>query len=368
MSRAGLLCIAGGGTGGHVMPALALAEHARARWPEVQVQFIGVERGLEAKVLPARGERPVLLRMHGIKGMGPAHALRVLLWELPAAVARILRLWRARRPDVVVGVGGYASASGVCAALLRGIPVVLYEQNAMPGLLNRVLGRLARAVMLGLPGGEAHFPARKTVLTGNIVRAELAEVRYAPHDPPCLLVMGGSQGARFFNERMPQVCRRLAEQGLRFTVRHLCGGDAQRAAQVRAAYRRHGIEAEVQPFAQQMADFYRAGDVLVARAGAMTVSEACMCGLPSLFVPLPIAANDHQTHNARAMVAAGGALICAQAEASVERLADMLHPLLSERQTRMRMSAHALEVAPRQAAEAQLRVLARFLPAQGDQA
>lgn len=343
------------------MPALALADHARARWPKLKVQFIGVERGLEATLLPARGEQPVLLRMHGIKGMGLAHKLRVLLWELPLAVARILRIWRTRRPDVVVGVGGYASASGVCAALLGRIPVVLYEQNAMPGLLNRVLGRMANRVMLGLPGGERHFPSGRTVLTGNIVRTELQDIRYQAHEPPCLLVMGGSQGARFFNDRLPDVCRILAARGLLFSVRHLCGGDAAQLEQVRARYRASGIEADVQCFARDMADFYRAGDVLLARAGAMTVAEASMCGLPSVFIPLPIAANDHQTHNARMMVAAGAALMCAQRDASAERLADVLQPLLADARMRQRMSLNAARIAPRQAVKRQLEVLAPYL-------
>ncbi len=362
MSRMGYLCIAGGGTGGHVMPALALADQARLRWPDLQVQFIGAERGLEASLLPERGERHLLLRMHGIKGAGMMQKLRVLLWELPRAVTRILRTWHQARPDVVVGVGGYASASGVIAALIRRIPVVLYEQNAMPGLVNRLLGRLASAVMLGLPGGERYFAAEKTTVTGNVVRAELRHLTYTPHEPPCLLVMGGSQGARFLNETVPAACRLLGERRLAFTVHHLAGRDEASVRAVREAYRAAGIQAEVRAYTDDMPAFYRTGDVLLARAGAMTVSEACMCALPALFIPLPIATNDHQYCNARTMADAGAAVICRQQQATAERLAEILAPILASRETRLQMSRQARTLAPADAAQRQTDVLARYLP------
>jgi len=362
MSRIGHLCIAGGGTGGHVMPALALADQARLRWPDLQVQFIGAERGLEATLLPARGERHMLLRMHGIKGAGIQQKLRVLLWELPRSVSRILQAWRKDRPDVVVGVGGYASASGVIAALIRRIPVVLYEQNAMPGLVNRLLGRLASVVMLGLPGGERYFAAGKTTVTGNVVRSDLAGLDYIPHEPPCLLVMGGSQGARFLNETVPAACRLLAERSLVFTVKHLAGRDETMVQAVAAAYQDAGIRAEVLPFTDDMSAFYAAGDVLLARAGAMTVSEACMCALPTVFIPLPIATNDHQYCNARTMADAGAAMICRQQHASAGQLAELLASILENREMRLQMSSQARTLAPADAAQRQTDVLARYLP------
>ena len=141
MNRPQMLCIAGGGTGGHVMPALALADAARSKWPDLKVQFIGAERGLEARLLPERGESVLLLAMHGIKGAGLLQKIRVLGLELPKAVLSIRRSWKGARPDLLVGVGGYASVSGVLAALTASVPVVLYEQNAMPGLVNRRLAR-----------------------------------------------------------------------------------------------------------------------------------------------------------------------------------------------------------------------------------
>jgi len=365
MSRMGYLCIAGGGTGGHVMPALALADQARLRWPGLQVQFIGAERGLEATLLPVRGERHMLLHMHGIKGAGILQKLRVLLWELPRAVSRILQTWRKDRPDVVVGVGGYASASGVIAALIRRIPVVLYEQNAMPGLVNRLLGHLAAAVMLGLPGGERYFAAGKTTVTGNIVRADLTTLSYTPHEPPCLLVMGGSQGARFLNEVVPAACRLLAERERVFTVKHLAGRDEAMVRTVMAAYQEAGIDAEVLSFTDDMPSFYAAGDILLARAGAMTVSEACMCALPTVFIPLPIATNDHQYCNAQTMVKAGAAILCRQQQASVAYLAELLEPLLAHHETRLQMSKQARALAPINAAQRQTDVLARYLPQAG---
>ncbi len=362
MSARGMLAIAGGGTGGHVMPALALAEGARKRWPGLHVQFIGAERGLEASLLPARGEKDVLLLgMHGVKGAGWRQQLRVLLWELPRAVRSILRHWRKKRPDVVVGVGGYASASGVMAGLIARVPVVLYEQNAVPGLVNRVLARVADRIMLGLPGGERFFDARKCLLTGNVVRSSLHGLRYRPHDVPCLLIMGGSQGARFLNERMPQACVQLRGMGIVFTVLHLAGRDEQEAARVREAYRKAGLQAKVLGFCDDMRSAYEHADVVVARSGAMSVSELALCGLPALFVPFPAATHDHQYHNACVMADAGAALVCRQEQADIERLADMLAPLLREPERRKAMSEAALAVAVPDAIDRQLAVLGPYL-------
>ncbi|RMG90561.1 MAG: undecaprenyldiphospho-muramoylpentapeptide beta-N-acetylglucosaminyltransferase [Zetaproteobacteria bacterium] len=365
MSASGMLAIAGGGTGGHVMPALALAEGARKRWPDLHVQFIGAERGLEASLLPARGEKDVLLLgMHGVKGAGWRQQLRVLLWELPCAVRAILRHWRKQRPNVVVGVGGYASASGVIAGLIARVPIVLYEQNAVPGLVNRLLSRVADKIMLGLPGGERFFAARKCLLTGNVVRSSLHGLLYKPHDPPCLLVMGGSQGARFLNERMPQTCARLMSMGMSFSVLHLAGRDEREADRVREAYRKAGLEAKVLGFSDDMRAVYRLADVVVARSGAMSVSELALCGLPALFVPFPAATHDHQYHNARVLVDAGAALVCRQEQADSERLADMLAPLLRDPKRRKAMSQAALVAAVPDAIERQLAVLEAYLHAE----
>ncbi|HXH72037.1 MAG TPA: undecaprenyldiphospho-muramoylpentapeptide beta-N-acetylglucosaminyltransferase [Mariprofundaceae bacterium] len=365
MSRQPILCIAGGGTGGHVMPAIALADAARERWPGLTVQFIGAERGLEARLLPERGEEVLLLSMHGIKGAGLLQRLRVACWELPQAIRRIRTSWQGRRPDLVVGVGGYASASGVLAALVSRIPVVLYEQNAMPGLVNRLLARFCKKIMLGFAAAKEHLHRAPCVVTGNMVRAAIAAVRWQPHIPSRLLVMGGSQGARFLNDTVPDACVQLAAQGYSFTVTHLAGNDAATCQQVAERYAQAGIEATVLPFCDDMPAFFSSGDLLIARSGAMTVAEAASCGMPSLFVPLPIAADDHQRFNAEALASVGGAEVLNQRDTSAGTLAATLTRLLFSPDRLAEMSSASLTAAPLEARRKQLEVLTEFLAVEG---
>ncbi len=363
MSRAPILCIAGGGTGGHVMPALALADAARAKWPELQITFIGAERGLEAKLLPERGEKVQLLTMHGVKGAGLWQRLRVLLWELPKAVLTIRRSWKTERPDLLVGVGGYASISGVAAALISRIPVVLCEQNAMPGLVNRTLARFCRCIMLGFSDASKHMHAHvHTVVTGNIVREQIAATRWHTHTPPRLLVLGGSQGALILNQTVPEACQLLMREGREFVVTHIVGADKKRLQAVTEMYVQANIKAEVLPFCDDMAGFYASGDAMVARAGAMTVSEAACCGLPTLFVPLPHAADDHQRHNANALANAGAAVVLNQKSLTPDTLAKHIDNHLFDTVALKRMSQAALDVAPFDAREKQLKVIGEYLP------
>ena len=362
MSGAPLLCIAGGGTGGHVMPALALADAARHRWPELKVQFIGAERGLEARLLPERGESILLLAMHGIKGAGLLQKLRVLLWELPKAVRTIRRSWREQRPDLLVGVGGYASVSGVVAAIFSRIPVVLYEQNAMPGLVNRRLARFCNCIMLGFEAAARHLGKKiPVVATGNMVRHEIMQTGWQPHKPPRLLVLGGSQGARVLNELVPAACDMLAKEGRVFTISHVAGSDGEVLQQLIASYEQAGIDAEVLPFCSDMAGFYASGDLMIARAGAMTVSEAAACGMPCLFVPLPHAADDHQRHNAESLAGKGGARVLDQKQLTASTLATEIDACLFDAEQLQQMSRAAAAEAPVEAHDRQLQVLATYL-------
>ena len=365
MSQAPLLCIAGGGTGGHVMPALALADAARRRWPDLQVRFIGAARGLEAKLLPERGESVLLLTMHAVKGSGLLQKISVLFWELPKAVFAIRRSWRReRRPALLVGVGGYASAAGVLAALLSHIPIVLNEQNAMPGMVNRKLSRYCSCVMLGFAGAVRHLHRRTpVVVTGNLVRPEIAGVAWQAHNPPRLLVLGGSQGARVLNESVPEACALLAREGRRLSVTHVAGRDEAMRQQVRAAYEAAGVEAEVLAYCDDMAGFYASGDLMIARSGAMTVSEAAACGMPSLFVPLPHAADDHQRHNAEALAEADGARVLNQRELTAASLASEIDSCLFDVERLEAMSRAARAAAQTDTEEKQLQVLATYLSA-----
>jgi len=363
LNRTPILCIAGGGTGGHVMPALALADAARAQWPELSVNFIGAERGLEARLLPERGEKVQLLAMHGVQGAGLLQRLRVLLWELPKAVISIRRSWKTERPDLLVGVGGYASISGVVAALISRIPVVLYEQNAMPGLVNRTLARFCRRIMLGFSEASNQLNQHvQSVVTGNIVREQIAATRWQSHDLPRLLVLGGSQGALVLNQTVPQACHLLMREGREFSVSHIVGDNQETLQSVRDMYKQANIHAEVLPFCDDMANFYISGDLMIARAGAMTVSEAACCGLPTLFVPLPHAADDHQRHNANALANSGAAVVLDQKSLSIESLAQHIDSHLFNLSTLNRMSQAAQAEAPYQARDKQLQVIAEYLP------
>ena len=365
MSQAPLLCIAGGGTGGHVMPALALADAARRRWPDLQVRFIGAARGLEAKLLPERGESVLLLTMHAVKGTGLLQKLSVFFWELPKAVFTIRRSWRReQRPALLVGVGGYASAAGVLAAVLSHIPIVLNEQNAMPGLVNRKLSRYCSCVMLGFAGAAKHLGKDTPVaVTGNLVRREIAEVTWQRHNPPRLLVLGGSQGAWKLNETVPEACALLASEGRTVSVTHVAGRDETMQQEVRAAYEKAGVEAKVLAYCDDMAGFYASGDLMIARSGAMTVSEAAASGMPSLFVPLPHAADDHQRHNAEALAEAGGARVLNQREMTAANLAKEIDSCLFDGEQLEAMSRAAKSAAQPDTEEKQLQILAAYLSA-----
>ncbi len=363
MSGGPVLCIAGGGTGGHVMPALALADAARGRWPQLKVEFIGAERGLEARLLPEYGESVLLLAIHGVKGAGLLQKVRVLLWELPQAVRIIRRSWRDQRPDLLVGVGGYASVSGVVAALISRIPVVLYEQNAMPGLVNRQLARLCRNIMLGFEAAKKYLGSNvNSVVTGNIVRQSIVETQWQAHKPPCLLVLGGSQGARILNQTVPQACALLAEKGYVFSVKHIGGSDEISLKQARAHYEQAGLKTDVMSFCDDMAAFYACGDLMIARAGAMTVGEAAICGMPSLFVPLPSAADDHQRHNAESLAQVEAACVLDQKFMTAATLAAEIEQYLFAPERLQKMSRAASAVAPHDAQQRQLDVLSDYLP------
>jgi len=361
MTKPMQLCIVGGGTGGHVMPALALADAARENWPDLQVQFIGAERGLEATLLPKRGEKVLLLPMHAVNGVGLWQKLRVLCWEMPLAVRRIRQSWKLKRPNVVVGVGGYASATGVIAALLSRIPVVLYEQNAVPGLVNRTLARFCQHMMLGFQETASHLAIRHYSHTGNIVRQSIARTCYTNHATPCLLVLGGSQGARFLNQTVPQACAILRQEGLNFSVSHICGGEQETLQQCQQAYQDAGIKANVQNFCDDMAAFYATGDLMIARAGAMTIGEASAVGMPSIFIPLPHAANQHQYFNAYSLSRKNAALLFEQQGNDATSLATTLKETLFNSQKLQSMHKKTRQCAVDNAKQRQLHVLATWL-------
>lgn len=332
--------IAGGGTGGHLFPGIAVAQELRRRDAMGRILFVGTARGIETRAVPKAGFELALLPVSALRGRGFVGVITGLL-RLPLAMLGALKLVRRFRPQIAVSVGGYAAGPAVLAARLLGIPCVVMEQNAVAGLTNRILGRVAQHVVAALP--TQNFPPGKVHVLGNPVRADLLPVRdlpYAPASPPRLLIVGGSQGARALNDAMIAVAPRLKAAGLALSIVHQTGQTD--AARVNAAYQEHGLpNARAVPFIDDMASAFRDADLLLCRAGAGTISELTVCGRPAILVPFPAAADDHQSANARVLAAQGAALHVPQAELTADRLFELLQTLSQDRARLVDMAARS---------------------------
>jgi len=324
--------IAGGGTGGHVFPALALAGEIRRRRPGAPIVFVGTARGLETTLVPKAGFPLELVRAKGLVGKGWRARLEGLL-ALPLALLDSLRLLARHAPRAVVGVGGYASGPLVATAWARRIPTLIHEQNAIPGLTNRILARLARRIAVGTARGAAALP--RAIVTGNPVRPAFFDipslVSRSRERRLRLLVVGGSQGAEILNRLMPGALARVAASGIAFDVVHQAGKG--RADEVVAAYGKRGLSGDrafVHEFLDDMAAAYAAADLVVARAGAMTVAEVAAAGRPALLVPFAAAAHGHQEANGRDLESRGAAVVVTEAESTEESLAAALTSLLGD--------------------------------------
>ena len=312
--------IAGGGTGGHLFPGIAVAEALRRRDAGAAVLFVGSARGIEARVVPQTGFALETLPIAPLRGQGPRDRLSALA-ALARSVGRAREIGATFAPNAIVGLGGYASAPAVVAGRMAGTPIVLLEQNARPGLTTRLLARLADRVCVSFPESAAAFAPGKTVVTGNPVRwttGGAAAAGSAVRPGFGILVFGGSAGARTLNAAGPGLRAALADvPGLRLV--HQTGAEAEQ--RVRAAYASAGVEADVRPFIADMGAAYAAADLVICRAGATTIAELEALGKPAILVPYPYAADDHQRANAESLVRAGAARMVLDAEATPERLA-----------------------------------------------
>lgn len=323
--------IMAGGTGGHVYPALAVAQELRARGHDVI--WMGAPDSFEARVVPPQGFAIEFIRVSGLRGKGLLKLLQAPLL-LVRAVLDALAVLRRRQPAVVVGFGGFAAGPGGLAARLSGRPLVIHEQNAAPGFTNRCLARLTRHVLQAFP---ATFPKARTV--GNPVRAGFAELpapaaRLAHESAPRLLVIGGSQGARALNETVPAALALLPADA-RPQVRHQAGRTLELA---QAAYRQAQVTAELSAFIDDMPAAYGWADLVVCRAGASTVAEVSAAGNATVLVPFPFAVDDHQTRNADYLVSAGAAELLPERAMTAARLAALLADLLADRPRLQRMA------------------------------
>jgi UDP-N-acetylglucosamine--N-acetylmuramyl-(pentapeptide) pyrophosphoryl-undecaprenol N-acetylglucosamine transferase len=336
--------IAGGGTGGHLFPGIALAEEVMTRAPNRHdVLFIGTARGLEAKVIPQHGYKLELIQVSGLKRVGLVKFLQSVFF-LPAALLRSIQILHSYRPDVVVGVGGYASGPVVLAAWLMRVPTAIQEQNAFPGLTNRLLGRFADHVFTAFPEALRHFPKQKVQLLGNPIRRQLLDnylVSSVPHEKFRLLVFGGSQGAHVLNQAMIEAIPYLESVKEKLHIIHQTG--ERELELVREGYAKAGASAEVVDFIRDMSSAYARADAIVCRAGATTLSELAVAKKAAVLVPFAGAADNHQELNARSLVDAGAAVMLLERELSGERLAKEIFALMNpERRRQMAKAAGGL--------------------------
>jgi len=325
--------LAGGGTGGHIFPALALAEAICKHEPGVHVHFVGTEGGLEARYVRAAGYALDQVPSRPLWGAGPIAALRAIA-KLLRGILHARRILKHVHASVVIGVGGYASVPTVVAALLSRIPTALLEPNARAGRANRLLGRFARAVFVQFEGALDYFPRGRAHRLGFPVRAMPRGNAGSGEDGLRLLVLGGSQGARSLNRALTHALDQLGG----FHITHQTGeADIE---EVRTAYAHAGLHAELAAFFEDVPERLAQADLVIARAGAATVAELCMAGVPSLLVPYPYAADDHQLANACELERAGACVVIPDAELG-ERLVSEVQTLASDAARRQRMSEAA---------------------------
>ena len=345
--RAIRLLLTGGGTGGHLFPAIATAEAFCSRCPGTEVLFVGTRRKMDARSLAGYGFASRSVHCYGLKGkniMELCKALAVMPFSLLEAA------WHIRRfaPDVVLGVGGYVTGPVVAAARMLGLPTLIHEQNSVPGLANRKLGRLVQRICLSLPDTGGYFPSGKVLLTGNPVRQKILDLartgKHVPKDNCTVLVLGGSQGAHGLNMLVVEAFAGTGKEMLAGIDLIHQTGEKDEAA-VRKRYLEAGVNAQVSAFFQDMPDVYGRADFLVSRAGATTLSELAVLGLPSILIPYPYAADNHQEKNARYYENGGGAMLFQEDRLTAEILAGTVKGLAKDGNRRENMRQAMLRLA-----------------------
>ncbi|MEO1228569.1 MAG: undecaprenyldiphospho-muramoylpentapeptide beta-N-acetylglucosaminyltransferase [Myxococcota bacterium] len=341
--------IAGGGTGGHLFPGVALAEEITTRQAGNEVLFVGTERGLEARVIPELGYPLELIEVRGLKGKGVSARLQGLA-RIPVALVQSFRILSEFQPDVAIGVGGYASGPLILAAWMRGIPTAVLEQNTVPGVTNRILGRFVRAVFVMFEASRAFFPADKVQVYGNPIRRQLLDNFLQPSSPReerfRILILGGSQGAHSLNLYMLEALESLDRS--RYRIVHQTGRKDE--AEVRDRYLELGFDAEVRAFIEDMSGAYRQTDLVVCRAGATTLAEVMVAQRAAVLVPFPHATDNHQELNGQAMVDAGAALMFPERDLDGARLAAAINELASDPDRLSAMEAASASVGRPEAA------------------
>ena len=338
------MIIAGGGTGGHLFPGMAVAEEFLARDHANEVLFVGTERGIEAQAVPAAGYRLELISAAGIRGKGGLTQVKGIAMMI-YGYAQSRKVLKSFRPDMVLGVGGYASLPMVLAARGMQIPRFIHEQNAIPGQTNRLLARFADRVFITLEESARYFPKGATLLTGNPLRRQILEMagkQNPPSPPPLskgeseqseqggihLFVFGGSQGAHAINMAMVEALPFLKQAQVKLKIVHQTGNND--CEEVLAGYRAAGVEARVTPFISDMAAEYARADLIICRAGATTIAEVTACGKTCLFIPFPYAVDDHQRRNAEALLKKDACFMMLEQEVTGGTLAETIRTLAKD--------------------------------------
>ncbi len=349
MSDQAPILITAGGTGGHVYPGLAVARALQEQ--DIPVVWMGTRKGLEARIIPEAGIEMVWLEVSGIRGKGVA-ALLLAPFRLLKALFQSVKIMRRYRPAAVLGMGGFVAGPGGLVASLMGIPVIIHEQNAIPGTTNALLSRLVLEKLEGFPGT---FPEKRDAITvGNPVRPEIAalpdpETRLASHEGAFrLLVIGGSLGAQALNEKVPLALCALPKE-LSVEVVHQAGETTLDLC--RKTYEAAAVTAHIVPFIEDMAGAYEWADLIICRAGALTIAEVAAAGLASILVPYPYAIDDHQTENAKYLAEQGAAILAKQADLTQESLAQVVEALIRNRGQLLGMSQKARQLAMTDATE-----------------
>jgi UDP-N-acetylglucosamine--N-acetylmuramyl-(pentapeptide) pyrophosphoryl-undecaprenol N-acetylglucosamine transferase len=337
--------IAGGGTGGHLYPGIAVARELLRRMPHAEVTFVGTAQGIEARVIPREGLTLDVIRSAGLKGKSPATLVRGIAL-LPLSGLDAWNVISRRQPSVVIGLGGYSSGPVVMLAAMRNIPTLVMEQNAIPGFANKRLASLVDAAAVTYEDSLKYF-GDKAFVSGNPVRPEFFEEAHeSPISPPAaarVLAFGGSQGAHAINVALVEAAPRLAAAAGRVVLTHQTG--ERDVAMVREAYQRAGLQADVEPFLYDMDRQMKAADVVICRSGATTLAELAAAGRASILIPLPTATDDHQRKNAQVFVRQGAAVMVEQRELSGERLATDVLALAGDTARRAQLAAAARTLA-----------------------
>jgi len=338
------IVIAGGGTGGHLFPGIAIAEEFLRRDDQTRIIFIGTKKGIESKLLGQFGYELREIDIEGVKGRG-IKALVKGAYQIPKSTWQSRSILKQFSPHIVVGVGGYASGPAVLAAHFMRIPTAIAEQNAIPGITNRILGNFADKIFVTYAQTRTYFPQEKVILSGNPVRAAFVAERSKEKEKKYyrqLLIFGGSQGAEAINKSVIDMLPQL--QGMKNKVHVLHQTGSRQLEEVKKAYEQSGIQAKVTPFIVDMAGAYADADLIICRAGATSLAEITAAGRAAILIPYPWAANDHQFKNAQALATEGAALMIPERELSSGKLFSAIDNLLRDEQTLRQMEENSLRM------------------------